>query len=178
MGSTVDSLLDNLRLTDADAGGEDADPLPDASPVEVTASACVGLPVRLVTIRAAAAAATEHLGRHRTLAVDCEGVSLSRSGHLCTVQVASPTRAYVYDLVADATLLRAGLADILADEGVVKVFHDCRHDADALAHQAGVWVKGVRDTQVAYELSRLQDGRPRPTPVAFTTLFRQHVHTC
>lgn len=175
MDSTVDSLLANLHLSDnADTGSEREDPLPDASPVEAAASAHVGLPVRLITTPSAAAAATEHLRRHPTLAVDCEDVNLSRTGRLCTVQVASPTRAYVFDLVADNSLLQPGMADLLSDEAVVKVFHDCRHDAEALAHQAGVWVKGVRDTQVAYGLSRLHAGQSRPIPVSLTTLFRLH----
>lgn len=172
MASSAASLLSDLRLAEDGEGEED--PLPDASAVEAAASARVGRPVRLVTTASAAAAATAHLRRHATLAVDCEGVRLSRTGRLCTVQVASATRAYVFDLVAAPDVLRPGVAGLLADAAVVKVFHDCRHDAEALAHQAGVWVAGVRDTQVAFELSRLAAGRPRPLPVSLATLLRLH----
>lgn len=175
MASSLAPLLSDLRLAKEEDGGEETDPLPDASAVEAAASARVGRPVRLVTTASAATSAVEHLRRHPTLAVDCEGVSLSRTGRLCTVQVASPTRAYVFDLVANADVLRPGAADLLTDAAVVKVFHDCRRDADALAHQAGVWVEGVRDTQVAFELSRLDAGRPRPLPVSLTALLRLHV---
>lgn len=174
MASSATSLLSELRLAE-DGDDEEEDPLPDASAAEAAASARVGRPVRLVTTASAAAAATAHLRRHATLAVDCEGVRLSRTGRLCTVQVASATRAYVFDLVAAADVLQPGVADLLTDVAVIKVFHDCRHDSEALAHQAGVWVAGVRDTQVAYELSRLTAGRSRPLPVSLTTLLRLHV---
>ena len=153
-------------------GGHDDANLPPPSPVESAASARTGVAVRLVTTAAAAAAAAAHLGTHDTLAVDCEGVALSRTGRLCLVQIASPTRAYVFDTAVCPGAL-GPVTPLLQDAGVTKLMHDCRHDADALAHQAGVRLAGVRDTQVAYSLLVAQAGHAHSLPVSLATLLKK-----
>ncbi|KAK1859820.1 hypothetical protein I4F81_002414 [Pyropia yezoensis] len=147
--------------------------LPPASPAEAAASLRTGVAVRLVTSVAAATAAAAYLSTFRTLAVDCEGVALSRSGRLCLVQIASPRRAYLFDTVTCAGVL-APVRALLEDPSVTKLLHDCRHDADALAHQAGVLLAGVRDTQVAYGLLVAAAGHAHSLPVSLSTLLRKY----
>lgn len=37
-------------------------------------------------------------GKNKVLAVDCEGINLGRNGRLCLVQVATPTKAYLFGM--------------------------------------------------------------------------------
>eukprot|EP00741_Cyanophora_paradoxa_P025232 tig00000361_g24356.t1 len=70
-------------------------------------------------------------------------------------QVADPEdpslRVYVFDVVA-LGCLPTGLARILADPTVQKLFHDCRRDSDALYQQHGVALQNVLDTQLCNAL--------------------------
>ena len=123
-------------------------------------------------IAAAAAAAP------RTLAIDLEGVSLSRHGELCIVQVATGRRApvWAFDICAlgGAAAFAPGapgaptLRSLLEDPALRKLFWDCRADCNALAFLHGVRPQGVLDLQlleVAHRLARSGGGAPPPTAV-------------
>lgn len=44
--------------------------------------------------------------------------------------------------------LKTLLAVILSSDKITKVFHDCRHDTEAIFHQLDISVRKVEDTQV------------------------------
>lgn len=100
----------------------------------------------------------EQLRGTKVFAVDCEGVDLSRHGRLCLMQLASETgEVYAVDLLevgGKEGLQESGLTALLESDSILKVWHDCRADCDALLHQMGVHPRGLWDTQVAEILTR------------------------
>lgn len=121
-------------------------------------------------------AATANLGKYTRLAVDCEGVKLSRTGRLCLIQVASPDTVYIFDLIdsdSQALFDAGGLKELLENLSVHKIIHDCRHDSDALYHQFGVKLGPVIDTQVMFSVMRRARGMEEGLPVSLKTLLRK-----
>lgn len=91
--------------------------------------------------------------------IDCEGINLSRSGHISTLQLCVPCqggrelKSFVIDvlLVGDALLGQpeSVLRRALESETVLKVIHDGRRDTEALYFQYDVSLRHVFDTQIA-----------------------------
>ncbi|KAL6073289.1 piRNA biogenesis protein EXD1-like [Balamuthia mandrillaris] len=73
---------------------------------------------------------------------------------------------------ADTFFAEGGLKALLEDEHILKVFHDCRGDSDALFHQFQVALHPVFDTQVAYAVAKRQQFSQTPIPVSLNTLLR------
>ncbi len=67
---------------------------------------------------------------------------------LCLVQVAGPDEARAIDALADGIDL-APLFELMADTGVLKVFHAARQDLEIFHHLSGRLPSPVFDTQVA-----------------------------
>ena len=113
------------------------------------------------------------------LAVDLEGVSMSRVGPVTLLQVAARDRVFLFDAQAlgtaelferavrpesdeedepssdgDAGARKKTLRFVLEDPRVTKLMFDCRVDSDALFHQHGVALRGVFDVQLADVASR------------------------
>ena len=87
--------------------------------------------------------------RNNLLAVDCEGVRLSRKGALTIITVAIKEKTYIFDVVKlGQAVFREGLGEMLEDESVEKLMFDCREDSDALWHQFSVKLNGVLDLQL------------------------------
>lgn len=90
------------------------------------------------------------------LAVDGEGVDLSRLGLLTVlsvgIQVSMGVHVFLFDIIHSNSELRAAqnviLRAILEDELVEKVIHDCRQDSDALSVQLGIRLTNVFDSSV------------------------------
>ena len=83
-----------------------------------------------------------------TLALDAEGVDLSRAGRVSIVQLATPDKCFLFD-VLDKTAgdpLVQWLRGPLEDETVVKIIHDCRMDSDSLFHLLNISLASVHDT--------------------------------
>lgn len=82
------------------------------------------------------------------VAVDTEFLR-ERTYHprLCLVQAATPDECVVIDPLALDDL--SPLAALLADPGVLKVFHACSQDMEVLHHALGVLPAPMFDTQVA-----------------------------
>jgi 3'-5' exonuclease len=138
----------------------------------------VNMPAESVIVEDAAAArlATTALAEHSRIAVDCEGVLLSRKGRLCLIQVASPVGVYFFDIVKGGReLFDSGLRYLLESASVVKVMHDCRHDCDALLHQFDVRLAPVVDTQVAFTVLRRVRNLKVGLPVSLKTLLKKFV---
>ncbi|KAH0478156.1 MAG: uncharacterized protein KVP18_002656 [Porospora cf. gigantea A] len=94
------------------------------------------------------------------IAMDLEGVHLSREGKLCLVQLCLGDdiyTAYVLDVVSlgpvetfsVATPRGTTLRSALEDPNVCKLCFDPRKDVDALYHQSGVLINGAFDLQLA-----------------------------
>ena len=89
------------------------------------------------------------------LAVDCEGVSLSRKGALTVITVATEEKAYIFDVLKlGQNVFTAELGEILEDKTREKLMFDCRQDSDALWHQFNVKLTGVLDLQLLEVLYR------------------------
>jgi len=86
------------------------------------------------------------------IAVDVEGVDLGRAGEICIIQVSTRMRqVYLFDITTlGRAAFRSGLKELLESVDVVKLFYDCRSDADALHHLHGVQLANVLDLQVLF----------------------------
>ena len=90
----------------------------------------------------------EAFGGFKTLAFDAEGVDLNRAGRISIVQLATPEKCFLFD-VLDITPdhpVASWLRKPLEDESVKKIVHDCRMDSDALYHKLGITLTNVHDT--------------------------------
>eukprot|EP00057_Strongylocentrotus_purpuratus_P004816 XP_003729510.1 PREDICTED: uncharacterized protein LOC100893986 [Strongylocentrotus purpuratus] len=102
------------------------------------------------------------------VALDCEGCSLSKTGRLTLVQIATMEgKVYLFDVYRCPYLFHDGLlADFLESEAVLKVIHDCRKDTAALYHQFGITLTNIFDTSIAYVVLQNQcqvaGTKPRP----------------
>ncbi|WP_454915470.1 ribonuclease D [Xanthobacter sediminis] len=102
-----------------------------------------------ITTTDALASACERLARHPFVTVDTEFLRETTFWpKLCVVQVASPEEAIVVDALADGLDL-APFYRLMADTGVMKVFHAGRQDIEIIWHQARLIPHPVFDTQVA-----------------------------
>ncbi|XP_068699690.1 piRNA biogenesis protein EXD1-like [Montipora foliosa] len=98
------------------------------------------------------------LERNTLLAVDCEGLSLSRKGALTILTVATEEKAYLFDVLEiGQAVFNEGLREILEDKSREKLMFDCRQDSDALWHQFNVKLTGVLDLQLLEILYRRED---------------------
>ena len=71
----------------------------------------------------------------KTIAVDCEGVNLSRFGSVTMVNIAFRNQVYLIDVLKiGKKVFDRGLRSILEDKLITKLMFDCREDADALLH--------------------------------------------
>ncbi len=84
------------------------------------------------------------------LAVDTEFIrEKSYWPQLCLIQLATADEIAIVDPLAELDL--TPLADLLAHPQVIKVFHACRQDIEALLHELGRMPEPVFDTQIACE---------------------------
>ena len=92
------------------------------------------------------------------IAVDCEGVSLSRKGALTIITVATEDLVYIFDVLKLGRIIfSSGLGEILADKFREKLMFDCRQDSDALWHQFHVKLAGVLDLQLLEVIYRREN---------------------
>ena len=107
------------------------------------------------------------LERNTLLAVDCEGVSLSRKGALTIITVATEDKTYIFDVLKlGQAVFTGGLGEILEDKSRKKLMFDCRQDSDALWHQFNVKLTGVLDLQlleIIYRRENATASRPSST---------------
>lgn len=94
----------------------------------------------------------------RFIAVDCEGVSLSRHGALTIIAVATEEEVYIFDVYKLGKFtFSGGLSQILEDKSCTKLMFDCREDSDALWHQFNVRLTGILDLQLLEILYRREN---------------------
>ena len=97
-------------------------------------------------------------GNNNLLAVDCEGVSLSRKGELTILSMATREKVYIFDVLkVGKAIFIGGLKEILEDSTQQKLSFDCRQDSDALWHQFNVKLAGVVDIQLLEVMYRREN---------------------
>ncbi|XP_063447958.1 piRNA biogenesis protein EXD1-like [Mytilus trossulus] len=85
----------------------------------------------------------------KTIALDCEGVDLSRFGCVTMVNVGTKDMVYLIDVLKIGdSVFDDGLRSILENNTIEKLMFDCREDADALFHLHKVNLDGVLDVQL------------------------------
>ncbi|MDA9531604.1 MULTISPECIES: ribonuclease D [unclassified Bradyrhizobium] len=103
----------------------------------------------LITTTADLAAACSRLAKHPVITVDTEFLrETTYYPLLCVVQMASAEEAVVIDTLAGGIDLKP-FFELMANEGVLKVFHAARQDIEIIWHQANIIPHPVFDTQVA-----------------------------
>jgi ribonuclease D len=105
--------------------------------------------MNLITTTADLAAACERMSRHTFVTVDTEFLrETTYYPLLCVAQVATSDEAVVIDALAQDLDL-APFFELMANEGVLKVFHAARQDIEIVWHQAKLVPRPIFDTQVA-----------------------------
>lgn len=103
----------------------------------------------LVTDTASLTALCDRLARENFVAVDTEFMrDKTYYAKLCLVQLASAEEAAAVDTLAPGLDL-APLYALMADPGVLKVFHAARQDVEIFVHQADAVPAPLFDTQIA-----------------------------
>jgi ribonuclease D len=102
-----------------------------------------------ITTTSELAAACGRMASHPFVTVDTEFLRENTYYPLlCVAQMASPDEAVVIDALAPGLDL-APFFELMADEGVMKVFHAARQDIEIVWHRANLIPHPVFDTQVA-----------------------------
>jgi len=105
--------------------------------------------MNLITTTADLAAACNRMSRHPFITVDTEFLrETTYYPLLCVAQMATSDEAVVIDALA-SDLSLAPFFELMANEGVLKVFHAARQDIEIVWHQAKLVPRPVFDTQVA-----------------------------
>lgn len=83
------------------------------------------------------------------ISVGMEGQMIGRSGTLAWLNVATSKFIFLFDVakIGPSKVFEEGLGDILMDENILKIAHDCRAMEDMLHHKFGINLKNVFDTQ-------------------------------
>jgi len=105
--------------------------------------------MNLITTTADLTAACERMSRHTFVTVDTEFLrETTYYPLLCVAQIATSDEAVVIDALAQDLDL-APFFELMANEGVLKVFHAARQDIEIVWHQAKLVPRPIFDTQVA-----------------------------
>ena len=103
----------------------------------------------LITTTADLAAACARMSRHDFVTVDTEFLrETTYYPLLCVAQMATSDEAVVIDTLAPELNL-APFFELMANEGVLKVFHAARQDVEIVWHQAKLIPRPIFDTQIA-----------------------------
>ncbi|MCG8693061.1 MAG: ribonuclease D [Minwuiales bacterium] len=105
--------------------------------------------MRTITSSDELAALCQRLGQGPYITIDTEFMRETTFWpRLCLVQMAGPDEAAIVDPLAEGISLEP-LADLLADETTLKVFHAARQDIEIFYHMNGRVPGPVFDTQIA-----------------------------
>ncbi|KJP89053.1 hypothetical protein AK88_01346 [Plasmodium fragile] len=93
-------------------------------------------------------------GKLNCIGLDVEGYKIGRNGTVSLVQVCAQDDVYLFDVYkCDNTyLFIKNLKELLEDQRVVKITHDCREDCSILFNQYSISLNNIFDTQVAFNL--------------------------
>jgi ribonuclease D len=106
-------------------------------------------PMRLITTTDELADLCKRLAQHSFVAIDTEFMrEQTYWPRLCLIQLAGPKDQALVDPLQPGISLQP-FFDLMADEGVVKVFHAARQDLEIVWNQARLIPHPIFDTQVA-----------------------------
>uniref|UniRef100_A0A0K8TLD3 Putative exonuclease n=1 Tax=Tabanus bromius TaxID=304241 RepID=A0A0K8TLD3_TABBR len=93
------------------------------------------------------------------VSLDCEGINLGVKGQLTLIEIGTTRgEAFIFDILTCPELVTdGGLKNLLENENVIKVIHDCRNDSVNLYNQFGILLRNVFDTQAAHAVLQYQD---------------------
>jgi hypothetical protein len=127
--------------------------------------------------------AIQELLKHKILAVDLEGeFGETYNNEIWMIQVGTPTtsedtpHAFLFDTFREPKLVQV-LRQILEDETIRKVFHDCRRDCFVLKSLFNVTPKGLVDSQICFALIQSiqnlysQQGNHQPKRIGLNNLL-------
>ncbi len=105
--------------------------------------------MEVITTTADLVATCERMSQHPFVTVDTEFLrETTYYPLLCVAQMATSDESVIVDALA-AGLDLAAFFDLMAKEGVVKVFHAARQDIEIMWHRAKLIPRPIFDTQVA-----------------------------
>ena len=120
------------------------------------------------------------------IALDVEGVDLSRDGVISIVQISTPKQCFLLDMLGkpkDDPLVN-WLRSVLESYSVLKIIHDCRMDSDALYHLLNIRLVNVHDTAVWHRVitgdadqglnTVLTSNKLQPNVVRDSSVYRDH----
>lgn len=104
--------------------------------------------IQLVERRETFAEFLRELAGERTVAVDTEAASFHRyHPRIYLIQISTPTNTVVIDPIAVGDLTPIG--DLLANDEVVKIFHDADYDLRLFDREFGFHARNLFDTRIA-----------------------------
>jgi DNA polymerase I-like protein with 3'-5' exonuclease and polymerase domains len=93
------------------------------------------------------------MSSHPVIGVDTETTGLDPlSSRVRLLQIATPERAYVFDLFQIAAFDHPALRQLLSSPQPIKVFHNAKFDAKMILHHFNVELRGIFDTLLASQL--------------------------
>jgi ribonuclease D len=108
-------------------------------------------PPKLVTDGASLEVLAREMGASAAVAIDCEQNGLyAFQARVCLLQVTTKRHDWIVDPLAVPDL--SALAGVLADPGVVKIFHAAEEDVIGLARDFSLAVNGLFDTMWAAKM--------------------------
>ena len=111
------------------------------------------------------------LANAKRVALDCEGVDLGRDGPLTVLTISDMEYSHKKNLIFVVDIQGLGwkvlaptapLGKLIEKANIEKVMLDCRSDSDALFHQFGVKLAGVKDLQVWDQVYRILVDEEKP----------------
>lgn len=116
----------------------------------------------------------------KIIAIDCEGVLLSKTGKLTVLQIGLVSgKVYIFDILKGGTLMFLGISDdqpglkkVLESKHIIKILHDCRSDWDSLLYQYSVRLCSFIDTQEAYFIYALFYNQEVALPVSLFNFIK------
>ena len=98
----------------------------------------------------------EKIHKRQMIALDCEGVDLSRFGSITMINIGTRDLVYLIDVLKIGNIVfDDGLRSILEDSEIEKLMFDCREDADALLHLHKTKLDGILDVQILEASNRV-----------------------
>lgn len=123
----------------------------------------------------------EVLLKEDILALDCEGIFLSKNGRLTLLQLATLSgEVYIFDILKGGSLMflgldkdKRGLKAVLENKNIVKVIHDCRCDWESLLFQYEIRLHNFIDTQEAYFVYKLFYEQEIVNPISLSNFLAE-----
>jgi len=121
--------------------------------------------------------AIEEIKTQQLIAVDCEGVCVSRFGKLSVLLVGLiGKKAFIFDILKNGiTFFDEGLREILQNKSITKIMHDCRSDSDCFLYQFNTKLENVFDTQLASAVITHQFKTYYPLPISLHNLCKKYL---